>query len=113
MLTSTDFPLRATALALKRGGRSLGIGVLLTLTCVLPCPFFESGLVMIVVTCGGFYIFAWRSRLMAISALHRGASHGPCMAALWFHWGLIDLHILPPIYRQLHFLYEVTASLPQ
>lgn len=64
MLTPTDFPLRATALALKRGGRSLGIRVLLTLTCVLPCPFFESGLVMIVVTCGGFSIFAWRSRLI-------------------------------------------------
>lgn len=27
-------------------------------------PIFESGLVMIVVTCGGFYIFAWRSRLI-------------------------------------------------
>lgn len=35
----TDSPLRATALALKRGGRSLGIGVLLTLTFVLPCLF--------------------------------------------------------------------------
>lgn len=41
--------------------------------------------------------------LMAIPALHRGASHGPCMAALWFHWVLTDPHILPPIYRQLHF----------
>lgn len=55
MLTPTDFPLRATALALKRGGRSLGIGVLLTDFCVA-MPIFESDLVMIVVTCGGYYL---------------------------------------------------------
>lgn len=40
-INPTDFPLRATALALKRGGRSLGIGVLLTLTFVLPCLFLK------------------------------------------------------------------------
>lgn len=64
MLTPTDFPLRATALALKRGGRSLGIGALLNLTCVLPCPYFQSGLLMIVVTLCGISIFAWHSRLI-------------------------------------------------
>lgn len=72
--------------------------------CVAMPIFFESGLVMIVVTCGGFFLYllgvvGW---LMAIPALHRGASHGPCMAALWFHWGLIDLLTSPPIHLQLH-----------
>lgn len=64
MLTPTDFPLRATALALKRGGRSLGIGALLNLTCVLPCPYFQSGLLMKVVALCGISIFAWHSRLI-------------------------------------------------
>lgn len=54
MLTSTDFPPKATALALKRGGRSLGIGVLLT-GVRAAMYIFQSGLVMIVVTCGGYY----------------------------------------------------------
>lgn len=57
MLTSTGFPLKATALPLKRGGRSLGIGVLLTDPCVAML-IFENDLVMIVVTCGGFLCFA-------------------------------------------------------
>lgn len=78
MLTPTDSPLRATALALKRGGRSLGIGVVAEPDLCVAMPIFakwfadDSSHPVVFLSLLG--TVGW---LMAIPALHRGASHGP------------------------------------
>lgn len=74
-------------------------------------PIFESDLVMIVVTCGGFYILAWRSRLIdGYSSTAPWGFPWPMHGCFVVHWGLIDLLTHP---LSTTFLYKVTASLPQ
>lgn len=78
MLTPTGSPLRATALALKRGGRSLGIGVVAEPDLCVAMPIFakwsadDSSHPVVFLSLLG--TVGW---LMAIPALHRGASRGP------------------------------------
>lgn len=68
-------------------------------------PISESGLLIIVVTCCGLYTFAWRFGWL-IPALHLGAANGPCMAALWFYWKLIDqLTFLPMQHQKILFFH--------
>lgn len=110
MLTPTDFPLRATALALKRGGRSLGIGVNAEPDLCVAMPIFAKFfLPMTVVTLWYFYLclaqwadwwLPWRCTV--------GLPVAWLLCALTRDWCNLSAHSLstflhfPPLFAVLH-----------